>query len=50
MIFFADENIEQEIVKHLRKVGYEVYYVSEMSCGIPDENSTKTLIKKELFC
>lgn len=37
MKFLADENIDKLIVEHLRKVGYKVLYVLEMSPSISDD-------------
>jgi hypothetical protein len=34
--FLADENIDRQIVEHLRKEGHNVQYVAEKDAGIPD--------------
>lgn len=36
MKFLADENIDQQIVAHLRQEGHSVLYVAELSPGISD--------------
>jgi predicted nuclease of predicted toxin-antitoxin system len=35
--FLADENIDRQIVDHLRQDGHHVWYVAEMEPGISDE-------------
>jgi predicted nuclease of predicted toxin-antitoxin system len=37
MKFFADENIDRQIVEVLRADGHTVLYVAEMAPGIPDD-------------
>ncbi len=37
MILLADENVEQQIVAHLRKAGHDVYSVLEMEPSIDDD-------------
>lgn len=37
MNFLADENIDAEIVDHLRNKGYEVEYVLEIAPGVGDK-------------
>ncbi len=37
MIFFADENIDRQIVTRLRQSGHDVSYVAEMNPGISDD-------------
>ena len=37
MNFFADESVEGQIVDGLRKAGYSVLYVAEMSPAIDDD-------------
>jgi len=41
MIFVADEGIDCEIVAELRKEGYEVLYVAEMSPSVSDADVLK---------
>jgi predicted nuclease of predicted toxin-antitoxin system len=38
MKFVADENIDQPIIARLRKDGHDVYAVTDMLAGIPDED------------
>ena len=42
MNFVADENIDIEIIDHLRNAGYEVFSISEEYPGVPDEDVIKT--------
>lgn len=37
MNFVADENIDTQIIDHLRNAGYEVLSISEEFPGVPDE-------------
>lgn len=37
MNFLADENIDRQIVEHLRQDGHFVWYVAEMEPGISDD-------------
>jgi predicted nuclease of predicted toxin-antitoxin system len=36
MNFVADEGVDAQIVARLRQVGHQVWYVAEMSPGVPD--------------
>ena len=38
MKIVADENVDKQIVEHLRKKGNEVYYICEQTRGIRDED------------
>jgi predicted nuclease of predicted toxin-antitoxin system len=50
MKIVADEGVDKSIVSHLRKLGYEVYYILEEKSGISDDsvleiaNSKKALL------
>jgi len=37
MKFLADESVDRQVVDQLRLDGHEVWYVSEMEAGIPDD-------------
>jgi predicted nuclease of predicted toxin-antitoxin system len=37
MNFLADENIDRQVVDHLRQAGHRVWYVTEMDPGISDD-------------
>lgn len=37
MNLLCDENIDQQIVEHLRRNGHDVLYVVEMEPGISDD-------------
>jgi predicted nuclease of predicted toxin-antitoxin system len=37
MKFLADESVDRQVVDQLRMDGHEVWYVSEMEPGIPDD-------------
>ncbi|MBU4139613.1 MAG: DUF5615 family PIN-like protein [Euryarchaeota archaeon] len=37
MNFMADENIDRQIVEHLRREGHNVQYVAETDAGITDD-------------
>lgn len=41
MNFQADENIDIEIIDHLRKAGYNIFSISEEFPGVPDEDVIK---------
>ena len=36
MIFLADESVDRQIVETIRRAGYEVQAIAEISPGIPD--------------
>ena len=38
MNFAADENIDTEIIGHLRHAGYEIFSISEEFPGVPDDD------------
>ena len=38
MNFEADENIDTEIIDHLRNAGYDIFSISEEFPGVPDED------------
>ena len=37
MKFLVDESVDRQVVDRLRMDGYEVWYVTEMDPGIPDD-------------
>ena len=46
MRIVADENIESEIIDHLRSLNFEVYCIRESSSGINDEEVLKEANKE----
>ena len=46
MKFLADENIDRQIVRALRKAGHDVVYIAELDPGINDDQVLDRLQNK----